>query len=286
MALVLSVTLGLGLMLLLLALTGRGRPPDEGRAAWAARWGEIARRGAGEGIGLRDFALLSAGAGLASALAVHAALGWPVVTGASALVGLALPGWYRAQRRARRRAEVQEAVADAVAALRDSVRIGLGLEEAVQALGRTGPEPVRGVFREIERDTRLAGFEEALRRQQERVDDAVFDSLAVALAMSYRVGGRNLTAVFDGLSRSVRAAVRARREIRAEQAKHVLSARVIAALPLLLIATIRLSSPGYLEVFSEAAGQGVLALCLLMVACGYAGMLRAAALPEERRVLR
>ena len=208
------------------------------------------------------------------------------MTAAAASVGLALPGWYHGQRRRLRRAAVEEAVAEAVGALRDSVRVGLSLEEALGALGRTGPEPLRAVFRGIERDVRLHGFDEALQRARQEVADPVFDSLAVALAMSYQVGGRNLTAVFEGLHRSVRGTVRARREIRAEQGKHVLSARVIAALPLVLVATVRATSPDYLEVFSQPAGQAVLALCLLSVACGYAGMLRAASLPEEGRVLR
>src|SRR5690606_23845787 len=157
---------------------------------------------------------------------------------------------------------VEEAVGEAVEALRDAVRIGLGLEEAIRALGRTGPHALRPVFREMERDFRLAGFEEALSGARDRVADPLFDTLAVALLTAYRIGGRNLAAVLDGLSRSVRGSVQARREVRANQAQNVLSARVIAALPLVLIVVIRATNPGYLEVFSSPGGQAVLALCL------------------------
>jgi len=65
----------------------------------------------------------------------------------------------------------------------------------------------------------------------------------------------------------------------------VLSARIIAALPLGLILAVRSLNPGYLDVFSSPAGQGILALCLLSVAVGYAGMLKATHLPIETRVL-
>ncbi len=70
------------------------------------------------------------------------------------------------------------------------------------------------------------------------------------------------------------------------QAQNVLSARVIAALPLGLIVTIRATNPDYLAAFGSASGQTVLALCLVSVALGYAGMLRASAVRDAGRVLR
>ena len=132
---------------------------------------------------------------------------------------------------------------------------------------------------------RLGGFEDGIRRIREQVAEPVFDTVAAALVMSHRVGGRNLGAVLDSLSRSVRQSVQVERELRAHQAKNVLSARIIAALPLVLILAVRSLNPGYLEVFSSPAGQGLLALCLLSVAVGYALMLRATHLPIEARVL-
>ncbi len=237
-------------------------------------------------MGLRELALASAASGTVAGAIAQACFGWPVVTLAATAVGLGLPSWYFGQRAARERAEVEEAVGEAVAALRDAVRVGLGLEEAIHALGRTGPAALRREFQAMERDARLSGFEEAARRTRDRVADPLFDVLVAALLTAYRLGGRNLAAVLDGLGRSVRASLQVRREVRAQQAQHVLSARVIAALPLVLIVTIRASNPGYLDVFSSPGGQAVLALCLLSVAAGYALMRRAAALPTDWRVLR
>jgi tight adherence protein B len=136
------------------------------------------------------------------------------------------------------------------------------------------------------RDLRLTGLEEAVRRTQERLADPVFDTVAAALVMSHRIGGRNLSAVLDGLGRSVRQMVQVEREVRAEQAKNVLSARVVAALPVVLVFAIRGINPDYLDVFSTPVGQGLLALCLLSVVVGYAGMLWATRLPGNERVLR
>ena len=285
MHILLSLALGIGLLLVYLSLTSSGR--DEPRPAARAGWlGRLFERSGADGIGRRELALASAASAAAAGLMAHTFFGWPVVTLAALGVGLLLPSWYFQQRAEGRRVEVEEAVGEAVEALRDAVRIGLGIEEAIRALGRTGPHALRPVFREIERDIRLAGFEAALARARERMAEPLFDTLAVALLTAYRIGGRNLAAVLDGLSRSVRGSVQARREVRAAQAENVLSARVIAALPLVLTLMIRATNPGYLDVFSSPGGQAVLALCLLSVTAGYGAMLRSAALPDQGRVLR
>jgi tight adherence protein B len=285
MHVLLSLTLAAGLLLTYLSLSSSGADaaqPESG-SSWLTR---VFEWSGADGIGIRELALVSAAGGVIAALLAHTFFGWPVVTLASFVVGLILPSWYFRQRAERRRAEVQEAVGEAVEALRDAVRIGLGLEEAIRALGRTGPLALRPVFQEMDRDFRLSGFEQALRRARVRVAEPLFDTLAVALLTAYRIGGRNLAAVLDGLSRSVRGSVQARREVRANQAENVLSARVIAALPLVLILSIRATNPDYLDVFSTPGGQGVLALCLLSVAVGYAMMLRATALPDQGRVIK
>ena len=292
MHVVLSLAFGLGLYLIFRWLAG-GQPevrPDEdpnerpaGRAGWIAR--RLASPGA-DGVGLRELAPASAAAGAMAALLAQLFFGWPVVTLAAAGAGLLLPTWYYRQRAQRRRGEIEEAVGEAVETLRDAVRIGLGVEEALRALAVTGPAALRPVFSQVERDLRLAGFEEALERARERLAEPLFDTLAVALLTAYRIGGRNLAAVLDGLSASVRGSVQVRREVRANQAQNVLSARVIAALPLLLILVIRGSNPNYLAAFSQPVGQAVLACCLLSITVGYTVMLRQAALPGQERVLR
>ncbi len=292
MHVVLSLAFGLGLYLIFRWLAGgqaEARPdedpnePPAGRAGWIAR--RLASPGA-DGVGLRELAPASAAAGAASALLSQLFFGWPVVTLAAAGAGLLLPTWYYRQRAQRRRGEIEEAVGEAVETLRDAVRIGLGVEEALRALAVTGPQALRPVFSQVERDLRLAGFEEALERARERLAEPLFDTLAVALLTAYRIGGRNLAAVLDGLSASVRGSVQVRREVRANQAQNVLSARVIAALPLLLILVIRGSNPNYLAAFSQPVGQAVLACCLLSITVGYTVMLRQAALPGQERVLR
>lgn len=280
-----SACLALGVLLIYLSLTSRRRAPVTGPASAASPAAQTVEDS--PPAGRRFLPLLPAAvAGVGVAAVTQWWFGWPVLSLAAGGVGAVIPSWYQRHRASRVRDLIDDAVAEAVDSLRDAARVGIGMEAALRALGRTGPEPLRPVFRAFDADARLVGFEDALVRARERVGHPAFDTLVVALLMSYRVGGRNLSGVLDGLSRSVRGAARARREVRAAQAEHVLSARVIAVLPLVLIVAIRATNPGYLDVFSTPTGQAVLALCLVSVAVGYAGMLRATALPGQERVLR
>jgi tight adherence protein B len=285
----LLVALTAALGVLLIYLSASRRPDEDGAGAPPAARArlEVFLRGAGaEGMRSRDFVLSSLVVGMAVGGAAWLVLGWPCVAAVAGLVGTALPAWYLRHRRDVRRAELQQALAEAVDALRSSVRVGMSIEEALAALAHQGPAPLRPALRELARDLRLAGFEAAITRTREHLADPVFDTVAAALLMAHRVGGRNLGPVLDSLERAVRGAARVEREVRAQQARNVLSARIIAALPLGLVVAIRGLNPTYLDPFTEPAGQLLLAGCLLSVAAGYALMLRAArlpALPRSRR---
>jgi tight adherence protein B len=284
---VLSLALAAGTLLIYLSVTsGRREPEDAARPeSLKERIKEFIRR-AGLGISASDFLLLSAGTGAVIAVTAQLMLGWPVVTAVAFLIGLALPSWYVRQREEARRSTLQSALAEAVDSLRAAVRAGMSIEEGLASLARSGPVALRATLSDLVRDMRLSGFEEAVRRAQDRLADPVFDTVAAALVMSHRVGGRNLSTVLEGLGRSVRQAVQVEREVRAEQAKNVLSARIIASLPIVLILAIRGMNPDYLDVFSTPTGQALLALCLLSTIIGYAGMLWATRLAGNERVLR
>lgn len=287
MGLVLALTAGLGGLLVYLSATGRPQANGvQGIASappLAARLDDLLRQAGVAGVRPRDLLLASLLAGVATGGGVWLVLGWPLVAAVAGLVGAALPAWYLRHRRDVRQAELQEALADAVDALRASVRVGMSIEEALAALAHQGPAPLRPALRDLARDLRLADFETAVARAQDRLADPVFDTVAAALLMAHRVGGRNLGPVLDSLARAVRGAARVEREVRAQQAKNVLSARIIAALPLGLVVAIRGLNPHYLDPFTDPLGQLLLAGCIASVAAGYALMLRAARLPALPR---
>jgi len=237
------------------------------------------------GVSPRDFALFSLGSGAASALGAQLFLGWPFVSALAFLAGLAAPVAYFVRRHDQRRAAVQEALADAVAQLRDAIRSGLAVQEAFAGLAHNGPEALRPEFSRLVADARVHGFAAALAGMKDRLADPLFDVVCASLALNDELGGRNVGQLLGQLADATRGQLRVQEELRAQQARNVLSARIVAAIPLVLLAAIRTLNPRYVAVFDTVAGQVVLAGCAASVALGYAAMLWTTRLPQDRRVL-
>src|SRR5205814_751984 len=144
---------------------------------------------------------------------------------------------------------------------------------------------LRPEFATLVREMRLIGFDPALAAMRERLADPVFDVVAASLNLNDRLGGRNVSQVLDRLAQATRAELRVQQELRAYQAKNVLSAQIVAGVPLALLVAIRLVNPGYLAILNDPLGQLMLAGCAVSVAIGYLGMLWVTRLPGEKRVL-
>ena len=153
-------------------------------------------------------------------------------------------------------------------------------------LAVTGPESLRPEFGNLAREIGLHGFAPALEAMRERLADPVFDMVSAALLLNEQVGGRNVSQVLDHLAQAARGEQRTQQEIHAYQARNVTSARIVAAVPLLLLIGIRAISPTYLAIFNGAGGQIMLATIFLSIAAGYLGMLWLTRLPGDARVLR
>jgi tight adherence protein B len=233
----------------------------------------------------REFLLFSVAAGVVSGVAAQLFLGWGVVSLLAAAVGLLGPYAYYMRRHDRRRAAIEAGLVEAIEQLRDAIRTGLSVSEALAGLARTGPEALRAEFGTLGRETRLLGLEGALRSMRDRLADPVFDIVAAALTINDRLGGRQVSQVLDRLAEATRAQLRIQQEVRAQQGRTVLSARIVAAAPLVALVGLRTTNPGYLSVFDSVWGQMVLVVCAACVGFGYAAMLYLTRLPGQRRVL-
>jgi tight adherence protein B len=282
--LLLSVLLGVGVYLLYDSITRPARPAGTA-GGWERRTRDFLNRAGLYEVKPREFVLFALGAGALAAIVAQVFLGWPLVTFLSACLGAAAPVLYYTERHDRRRAAVQTAMAEAIGQLRDGIRSGLSVQEALLGLARNGPQPLRGEFATLVREARLTGFEPALRGMRERLADPVFDVVAGALVLNDRVGGRNVTQVLDRLAQATRAQQHIHQELRAQQARNVLSARIVAAVPVFVLIAIRWVSPEYLQLFDGLWGQLVLVACLASVAVGYLAMRWMANVPGEERVL-
>ena len=233
----------------------------------------------------RDFCLFSIASGGVAALVAQLFLGWGALSGLIGGLGLLAPYAYYVRRHDRRRAAIQDALVEAIEQLRDAIRTGLSVQDALGGLARSGPEALRTEFASLGRDTRLLGFDSALAAMRDRLADPVFDVVACALAINDRLGGRLVSQVLDRLAEATRAQLRIEHEVRALQGRTVLSARIVAAAPLIALVGLRASNPRYLAIFDSLWGQMVLLGCAASIALGYAAMLYLTRLPGQRRVL-
>jgi tight adherence protein B len=282
--LLLSITFGTGVYLVYEGLTAAS-PQSVGPRSRGAVESVLARAGL-RGAASRDVLLVSASTAVLSGGVVQLALGWGVLSLMAAGFGAVAPLAYLIRQNGRRRTEMQEAMVEAIGHLRDAIRTGLSVPEALMGLARGGPAVLRPELTTLVREMRLMGFESAIGAMQERIADPVFDVVAASLLLNDRLGGRNVSQVLDRLAHATRAQLRIHDELRALQARNVLSARIVAAVPIVVLVAIRQLNPTYLSIFNDWSGQVLLAGCLLSILVGYAGMRLMTRLPAERRVLR
>ena len=112
-----------------------------------------------------------------------------------------------------------------------------------------------------------------------RLADPLADVLAATLPLNHRLGGRNLSEVLVYLDGAIHAEAHTLREVRARQAQQRLSARLVAAAPLVILLAIRQTNPAYLAPFDTPTGQAVLAVALGLIVIGYGAMVRLARPP-------
>jgi tight adherence protein B len=281
--LLLSIALAGGVYL---TYDGIARPRDQLLTTdWLVNVREFLVRAGLRDVTPREFALFSVVSAVLVALVTQAFLGWSVLSGVAGAAGLLAPYAYYIRRHDRRRGQVQEALVESIEQLRDAIRTGLSVEEALAGLARTGPEVLRTEFAMLSREARLLGFDGALTAMRDRLADPLFDVIAAALMVNDRLGSRQVTHVLDRLAESTRAQLRIQHEVRAQQGRTVLSARIVAAAPLVALIGLRATNPKYLSIFDSLVGQMVLIGCAISVVLGYSAMLYLTRLPGQRRVL-
>jgi tight adherence protein B len=260
-ALAISAVFGLGVVFVFDALT-RPRDAKDLRSSFRA-------------IGPR----IIAGAGGAAIAMV--ATGWPVAGLGGGIVGWAIPEALARSQAERVALERREGIAEVAARLRDAIRSGIGISDALMQSAERAPWAIREELRRLVAEARVSGLAEAAEAFAGRTRDPSAQLFASALSTADRLGSRNLSDVLEALAEATMAEATTIREARARQIRNRMSARIVAAMPILLLVAIRRANPEYLEPFAEPAGQTVLAFAFGLIWVGYAAMRRAARLERS-----
>lgn len=279
---VVALLAAVGVFFLFDGLTGERRPPIRlmSRLDRLLAEGGMGSMNSGRLLGLCSLNLI------AGVLVVAGITGSMVV---ACVIG-ALLGWVpmaRVRSRRRKRQEhLRDAWPDAITTLVASVRAGISLGEACSSLADKGPEHLRAGFEAFRRSYRSRGsFQVALGDLRQTLSDPVADRVTAALEIAHEVGGTDLVRTLRALGDFVREDLRIRREIQARWSWTVTAARVAAAAPWLVLIMMA-SRPEAAQAYNSPAGLFVVLGGAVATLVGYRLMLRAARLPELRRLAR
>jgi tight adherence protein B len=169
----------------------------------------------------------------------------------------------------RRRAAFAEQLDDSLQLMSAGLRAGLSLTQALAAVARDADEPTAGEFAQIinearvGRDLNLALAETAARMSSQ---DLVWVTQAIAIN---REAGGNLAEVLDRVGQTIRERNQIHRQVLSLSAEGKLSAYVLIALPLGIIAFLSVTNPSYLAKFTDSlTGYALIGTALLLLVVG------------------
>lgn len=213
-------------------------------------------------------------AAFAGAAIAFGLTGWTAAGAAGAVVGWITPIAVKRVRGERDRLARTEAIAELAGRIRDSLRSGIGIQDALKQAARNAPNVLASDFNRLVADVRVSGLSIAAERFALRIDDQAGDLFASALGLAERVGSGYTSELLDSLADSAHARAAVMREAKARQAHNRTSARIVAAAPVLLLIAIKRANPAFLEPFDTLLGQTVLTVAFAMIAAGYLAMTR------------
>jgi tight adherence protein B len=223
---------------------------------------------AGITMRLQDFVLLViAGTLVAAALGVVLAgpilgLGLGLLVPILAKVGVSV-------RTSRRQKAFADQLDDSLQLMASSLRAGHSMLQALNSVAAEAEEPTSVEFARVINETRVGReLGPALDETALRTNSEDFAWVTQAIAINREVGG-NLAEVLDGVGHTIRERNQIRRQVKALSAEGRLSAVVLMALPLGVLAFLAITNPAYIARFTESlAGYAMIAAGVLLLLVG------------------
>ena len=151
----------------------------------------------------------------------------------------------------------------------NSLKAGYGISQAIDTVAQESESPTSDEFRRIVRETRLGMDQiEALRSCADRVKCEDLQWITDAIAVNREVGG-NLTELFAGVSETLRARNRLARQVRALSAEGRVSARILIALPFVVMAWMSVTNRTYISELFNGSNIILLILGGILMTIGY-----------------
>lgn len=160
-------------------------------------------------------------------------------------VRITMPRPLRARRRRRRGERLSSQLAPALALIVGHLRIGRTFTAAVSEVVDVVDEPLRSLLGETVDETRLGTpLDVVLQRIAAREGDRHLSVVASAIGLQARHGG-SLVEILEGVGETIEEEDRLRRDVRTLTADNRISARVLLALPPVMLVVVSVLNPGY-----------------------------------------
>ena len=210
-------------------------------------------------------------------LALGMLMGSSVFAGVFGALGVAGPFFWIKRRQRKRLEAFQQQLPDAIDMLVSAMKAGYSFQAAMNFIGEETPAPLGPEFARFYDEQRLGiDVRSALVSLQTRVDSMDLRMFVTAVLVQRESGG-NVGEVLANISDIIRERFALEGELETLTAESRLSARILAALPLIVFVGMFALNPQFMRpMLQQTVGQVMLALAGLSVLMGYLVMVRIA----------
>jgi len=174
-------------------------------------------------------------------------------------------------RRSRRLRKFEEHFPEALDLLGRAVRAGHAFTTGLEMISKECAEPLAGEFRTAFEEQNFGlPLRDALMNLAERVPIIDVRFFITALMIQKETGG-NLAEILDGLARVIRERFRIYRDVRVRTAQGRLTAGILIALPIAMMAILSIINPKYISIlFTDPQGPKMLIIAAVLQVIGSA----------------
>ncbi len=209
----------------------------------------------------REFLIFSAALAFAALLiSVFLGAGLAIGTALAFAAGFGAPRWLLSFLKKRRQNRFLDQFPDAVDVIVRGVKAGLPPADCLRMVASDAQEPLRSEFKAIV-ETQTIGIPlgDACAKLYERVPAPEANFFAIVISIQQKAGG-NLSEALGNLSRVLRDRKKMKAKIKAMSMEAKASASIIAALPIVVMSLVYVTSPAYISLlWTSATGRVMLA---------------------------
>jgi len=190
-------------------------------------------------------------------------------------LGLVVPWLWLGRKRKVRVKKFNSGLADTLQLMSGSLSAGMSLAQSIDSVVAEGNQPIAGEFKRVLVESRLGvPLDVALEGIAQRIESKDFAWVVMAIRIQREVGG-NLAELLNTVADTLRERDYLRRQVRSLSAEGRLSAYILVALPILMLAYMLSFRPGYVKpLFFEPMGILMLIIACVLLLLGWFTMSR------------